>query len=819
MATTSTSYKFDAQTNPENNNQSTPNLNFNTMGQNNNQNRMNFSQQLPLNPNLMSQDKFYNNIYTNNANPIFFNFKERSGKLKWKEIMRIDLENMIKSNDISHLETYLENLIFSEVKEDDVEIITENTTVKLIKIYQHILEYLLHTQIKLENENKMLETNYSSILSDSIMKENSLKENKSMIGCLKKDKREKEMILNTYKCIIDEYKTTNLQGTYTNVAQPTPTHHNTHNTRRNPHKLAKSMAPAAADVGEKKYYYCGSCAGKKFSSEEYLQSHIKRRHGNINDTAYCNPLNTIGNKTDCDMSDLRQSKRDYVKNLEFQVDELKGLFKNFMNNNNDINNQSLSKLVDNQKVLENKIVEVKSDKDKLLNVMEENFKTTLIEIKEFVKNNNQNNFSQENFANSNTSNSKNLEKEKEIKDINNNLSNINEVINEIKNNQNKKIDNVHEEIRNIKSSFSTEIRDLKITKNSNNSKDKNNNNSQLNQNFQSFSDAKNFKNLQESVEIPKISNNNIPNTQSKNNPIENKNSKNQKNQPRFNAHDLESDFSNEDIEEEITLEKREKTLMGPQMSEVSYGRKQQIERNAQLNHNTHNKMVEEKDLGDQEIHEKNISELEKAPELMRDIKGNIINKQKSKELQENEFEQENKLEDALDISTFTKEKNELRKSKEIKSHKKNDEHEIILDTNSQMNTPKNAQNQNVKEKENQKENEKINTNTNENEEGEINYKRKNENKENKEKDLASNNSKSEIKSTINRDNLNLKENEIKINDLKNDTFSKVEVKEENVENVRSRIMDQIILREEMFKNADVDYKNIDKDCNGYKRVL
>ena len=66
-------------------------------------------------------------------------------------------------------------------------------------------------------------------------------------------------------------------------------------------------------------------------------------------------------------------------------------------------------------------------------------------------------------------------------------------------------------------------------------------------------------------------------------------------------------------------------------------------------------------------------------------------------------------------------------------------------------------------------------------------------------------------------------NSIKINDLKNETFLNVEVKEENVENVRSKIMDQFTIREDLFKNADFDYKNVDLDSQegleGYKRVL
>jgi len=50
-------------------------------------------------------------------------FRERSGRLKWREIQKLDLDSMIKDNDISPLENYLENLIFSNIDETDLQIV------------------------------------------------------------------------------------------------------------------------------------------------------------------------------------------------------------------------------------------------------------------------------------------------------------------------------------------------------------------------------------------------------------------------------------------------------------------------------------------------------------------------------------------------------------------------------------------------------------------------------------------------------------------------------------------------------------------------
>jgi hypothetical protein len=892
---------------------------------------MYYSQQFPINPNLNSGEKFYNNIYTSNTNPIFFNFKERSGKLKWKEIMRIDLDSMIRANDISSLETYLENLIFSEVNENDIEIITESSTVRLIKIYQYILEYLLHTQIRLENENKMLETNYTSILSDSLVKENTLKENKSMIRTLKKDKRDKEMILNTYKCIIDEYKSSNFNGNATYNPNQNPnqnsnlnrnnTNNNTYNTRRNPNKISKSTAPPA-DLGvnsnnnnpdrekerDKKYFYCNFCLGKKFSTEEFLQNHINRRHANNNNNNF---NNTIGNtvRTDLDISDLRQSKRDYVKNLENQVDELKGLFKTFMNNNNNINNESLNKLAENQKVLESKIVEVKYDKDKLLNVMEENFKITLMEIKEFVKNNNNNNnslhdlkaFSQENFNKENSIN------EKEISNINNNLNNINDIINEIKNNQNKKIDIVYEEIKNFKSSISCEIRDLKINNNTNVNNNNLNQQHLLNQNFHSFSDVKNFKLQSESVEIPNTysntyhnqnnndnKNNNNNNNDNKNNninsinylqnQIQNKNDLRSKNikviKHNFNSGNLESDYSDEEyLEENIYIknsnEKKQSLIVKhpnalSSNNNTNNNQRNSLKRNSKENNGE--KLNTEKEINEQNT---NIFDKNKLKYLEEKDEMDQIQLEENEQEHENIIEAEEKL---MDVSNFTKEKNEIIKTKTVKSNKKNDEHEIILDNNSPNNTQdskfkneklnkskseikeicekENKNEDKDKEKqdlinnkfsfgmknENEKEKENIDSNQinfkakalddNEKDARTFDAKEKEKDKnlkdnENKKRNIYGGNESNSViqlqtenilNSNSNQisksnDNNNYNSNHIKINDLKNETFLNVEVKKENVENVRSKIMDQFTLREEMFKNSNFNYKNIENDNN------
>jgi hypothetical protein len=84
--------------------------------------------------------------------------------------------------------------------------------------------------------------NYGQLVNEAITKENVLKENKSLINALKKDKKEKEIVLNTYKCLMDEYKSHGILAA-----------NNTH-----------GMQSSNSSVVERKYFFCKFCEGKNF---------------------------------------------------------------------------------------------------------------------------------------------------------------------------------------------------------------------------------------------------------------------------------------------------------------------------------------------------------------------------------------------------------------------------------------------------------------------------------------------------------------------------------------------------------------------------
>ena len=110
------------------------NQNINMSGENYDNNNINIEDDLNQNqnnqnPNMISSA---NNIY-----PRPFQ------KLKWRNIMKIDIDLIRNSNDLSLINSNLENIIFSDITEDDIQDVPEDNVIKLIKILQFINDYLL----------------------------------------------------------------------------------------------------------------------------------------------------------------------------------------------------------------------------------------------------------------------------------------------------------------------------------------------------------------------------------------------------------------------------------------------------------------------------------------------------------------------------------------------------------------------------------------------------------------------------------------------------------------------------------------------------
>ena len=127
-------------------------------------------------------------------------FGNKEGSLNLNLIKNLDLNYIIKTNNILPLEKISQNLIYSDIKEEDYE---DKNIPKLLKTFQYALEYLNEKQSKLEETNQKLDIEYNQLINQSYELEEKLKKNKIEISKNSKEKKEKEMLLVTYESIVN----------------------------------------------------------------------------------------------------------------------------------------------------------------------------------------------------------------------------------------------------------------------------------------------------------------------------------------------------------------------------------------------------------------------------------------------------------------------------------------------------------------------------------------------------------------------------------------------------------------------------------------
>ncbi len=75
-------------------------------------------------------------------------FKDRAtgGRINWRQLMNVDLEKVTKEIDLQTLETLLNNVTYANLDRDDLERLGDQHFVKLFRLSQLTIEYLLYTQ-------------------------------------------------------------------------------------------------------------------------------------------------------------------------------------------------------------------------------------------------------------------------------------------------------------------------------------------------------------------------------------------------------------------------------------------------------------------------------------------------------------------------------------------------------------------------------------------------------------------------------------------------------------------------------------------------
>ena len=217
---------------------------------------MNFQNLYESESTLINNQGYKNsNLFLNQK--FMFNFINR--KFYWKELMKIKTKNIEDTSDISILSPYVENILYTRLDLENLDLLSEEYIIQLITLLQLIGQYLVYTQKMLESENYELKQNIIYLKSNIIENE----KYQRIIDNLNRQIQEKDFLIKTYQ----------------DMAQ----NGNEINDINNEDKNMNTKSIPEISYIKKTYYYCNICLGKKFKTQKFLDEHMIRRHYNFKD--------------------------------------------------------------------------------------------------------------------------------------------------------------------------------------------------------------------------------------------------------------------------------------------------------------------------------------------------------------------------------------------------------------------------------------------------------------------------------------------------------------------------------------------------------
>lgn len=182
-----------------------------------------------------SQPQFYDSAYTApGANGKSFAFRKRYEKLDWRRIASIDTDAISRTLDFNALQDNIMNITFCNLEAElDVRLVDPNF-VKIFKLAQMIIEYLLHSQEFLTSKLSGFESRLKQAEQEHEATKTELAKQKEELVAVKKESHKRKKLL---------------------IAQQQLLH-----------------------AGSGSYNKCPFCS-KAFLNSSFLQSHIHRRHG------------------------------------------------------------------------------------------------------------------------------------------------------------------------------------------------------------------------------------------------------------------------------------------------------------------------------------------------------------------------------------------------------------------------------------------------------------------------------------------------------------------------------------------------------------
>ena len=382
------------------------------------------------NPNIQNKNINISNGSNYNQTLLSPNTKNT---LKWRNIMKINLHQLKNTRDISIIQPNLDNLVFGEVTEDDIQSLPEMNIVRLVEILQTSCDILLNEQQELEGEMMKLENDNIQVINKFKSDEKKYVKNKDLICRLKKEKKRDLSVLYSYQNVINNLR----NGTYNNIRNITK-----NITDINIKK--KNIDDVNVNSNREKEFKCQICPNKSFMTEFELHKHLSEVH----------EMNKSNNNN---QNRMNQVQNQLPPKINIQLPP--NYYNNENNNNNNDNNEELiQKMDDMKRQFQETLTKFQEDKkreqeESKINMMRNNnnqeiidrfentFKDTLNDFKLMMENNNKN------------KNEPNII----IEDNGNNDDDYYNI-------KNREISRLNEELRNMKNELNIQKRNYEIKK-------------------------------------------------------------------------------------------------------------------------------------------------------------------------------------------------------------------------------------------------------------------------------------------------------------------------------------------------------------------
>ena len=372
--------------------------------------------------NLVENEDDNNLGYNTNYNN-YIQKKRPKTSIRWRNVMKIDLDLIKNTNNLSLLNNYLENFLYSTVTEEDIQAVPEGNVAKLIKILQFVNEFLLNSRQNLNESINSLNEEKQSLINEHQKLEERIKSEKECLDKYNKERKLRMKELADYKNAVNAL----LQGGIPNFDFAGRTNITSIDINKN----IKYNYSKTGFRGPMNGYKCKYCIGKIFSSEFELKKHLNDIHlisqfpdEEIN---FKSVTQQIPQQINVTMPPLNNNANNNNEIYEKKLNDMKYEFQQFMNKAeiDSLKNQILNQRNNNQ-----------GDDYKLqLERMGNTFNDTLKQILGVIKNN-----QEQKIIINPIKPEKDLKNDEEINSLRNEIDKVNKILeNKRKEHEEKKL--------------------------------------------------------------------------------------------------------------------------------------------------------------------------------------------------------------------------------------------------------------------------------------------------------------------------------------------------------------------------------------------